>query len=53
MAMGNIIISNIVLQEFIYPENVAYPVGGPGNPRYVVIEMHYDNPNQNSGNSKI
>ena len=38
-----------VLQDFIYPENVAYPIGGPGSARYLVMEMHYDNPNMTSG----
>ena len=37
------------LQDFTYPDNVAYPLGGEGNPRFVVIEMHYDNPNLRSG----
>jgi len=36
-------------QDFYYPENVAYPVGGPGNPEFVVLEMHYDNPQLVSG----
>ena len=39
----------IFLQDFIYPEDVAYPIGGPGNPQYVVIEMHYDNPDRDDG----
>ena len=34
--------------DFYYPENVAYPVGGPGR-EFVVLEMHYDNPQQVSG----
>ena len=38
-----------VLQDFIYPENVAYPIGGPGNPQFLVMEIHYDNPNMRSG----
>ena len=38
-----------VLQDFIYPENVAYPIGGPGNPQFLVMEIHYDNPNLRSG----
>ena len=41
------------LQDFIYPENVAYPLGGPDSPRYVVIEIHYDNPLLHSGKSSI
>ena len=38
-----------VLQDFIYPENVAYPIGGPGSARFLVMEMHYDNPDLRSG----
>ena len=38
-----------VLQDFIYPENVAYPIGGPGSARFLVMEMHYDNPDMRSG----
>ena len=36
-------------QDFYYPENVAYPVGGPGDPELVLLEMHYDNPQLVSG----
>jgi len=38
-----------LLQDFVYPENVAYPIGGPGGARFVVVEMHYDNPDLQSG----
>ena len=38
-----------MLQDFIYPENVAYPVGGPGAEMFTVIQMHYDNPNFDAG----
>lgn len=31
-------------QDFVYPEDVALPLGGVGNSEYIVIEMHYDNP---------
>jgi len=30
--------------DFNYPDNVAYPVGGQGKPEFIVLEMHYDNP---------
>ena len=40
---------HLILQDFIYPENAAYPLGGPDSPRYVVIEIHYDNPLLHSG----
>ena len=33
----------------MYPREVAYPIGGEGNPQYVVLEMHYDNPNEDFG----
>ena len=28
---------------------MAYPVGGPGAHRYIVTEIHYDNPNMQEG----
>ena len=37
------------VQEFIYPQDVAYPIGGEGTPRYVVLEVHYNNPAEVSG----
>ena len=33
----------------MYPENVAFPIGGPGNQFGIVLEMHYDNPQLTSG----
>ena len=33
----------------MFPEDVALPVGGPGAREYIVIEMHYDNPQLHSG----
>ena len=37
-------------QELTFPENVALPIGGPGTDRYLVIEIHYNNPGKVSGN---
>ena len=37
------------IKDFVYPDNVAYPIGGPGNAQYVVMEMHYDNPTLDMG----
>ncbi len=37
------------IKGFVYPADVAYPVGGPGAPRYVVMETHYNNPGGRSG----
>ena len=36
-------------QDFVFPEGVAFPVGGRGAREYLVIEMHYDNPLLHSG----
>ena len=40
-------------QDFYYPENVAYPVGGPGNSQFIMLEMHYDNPQLVSGDDNV
>ena len=44
---GGIIL--LTMQDFLYPEDVAYPIGGEGNPHYIILEMHYDNPAEVSG----
>ena len=36
-------------QDFVYPEGISYPVGGSGQERFVLIEVHYDNPNSMAG----
>lgn len=36
-------------EEFRYPDNVALPFGGPGSHQYLVMELHYDNPEMISG----
>jgi len=36
-------------QDFRYPDDVAYPFGGQGSPEYLVMELHYDNPNMIEG----
>ena len=33
----------------MYPENVAFPIGGPGAQQHIVVEMHYDNPEGRDG----
>jgi len=35
--------------DFVYPENVAYPIGGPGSARFLVVQLHYNNPELQSG----
>ena len=36
-------------QDFIYPQEVAYPIGGASGQRFLVMQVHYDNPMRNSG----
>ena len=36
-------------QDFIYPDNVGFPIGGPDSNQYAVIELHYNNPEEASG----
>lgn len=38
-----------IIQEFVYPEGVAYKVGGPNSYQYALLEIHYDNQNSTSG----
>ena len=38
-----------MLQEFVYPEGVALPIGGVGTEQIFIIQMHYDNPNNIAG----
>jgi hypothetical protein len=33
----------------VYPDNVAFPFGGEGFPEYLVMELHYDNPQMMQG----
>ena len=35
----------------MYPDNVAFPFGGEDFPEYLVMELHYDNPEMIMGNS--
>lgn len=37
------------IQDFIYPEGVALPVGGSDNHSVVLLEVHYDNPDMRTG----
>ncbi|KAL5460037.1 hypothetical protein EMCRGX_G033450 [Ephydatia muelleri] len=35
--------------DFIYPNGIAFPIGGRSDEQYVVMEMHYNNPSLTSG----
>ena len=41
---------NVTFKKFVYPENVALPIGGERNDKYLLIEIHYDNPRMETGN---
>ena len=32
------------MQAFNFPADVSFSFGGPGSPRYLVNQLHYDNP---------
>ncbi|XP_013382662.1 DBH-like monooxygenase protein 1 [Lingula anatina] len=34
----------LTLQAQVYPENVGLPFGGEGDPTFLYVETHYDNP---------
>ena len=37
------------LQDFVYPDNVAYPIGGSTGKQFAMIEIHYNNPKETAG----
>ena len=39
------------IKKFVYPENVGLPIGGERNDKYLLIEIHYDNPRMETGNT--
>ncbi|CAH1248491.1 MOXD1 [Branchiostoma lanceolatum] len=36
-------------EALVYPEHVGFPIGGADDSRYLLVEMHYDNPQLLSG----
>lgn len=40
-------------KDFVYPEDVAFAVGGVGQDQFALIEMHYDNPDNAEGTKLI
>ncbi len=43
----------IHIQDFIVPDGIGIPIGGSNKPNYVLLEVHYDNPNLDSGITMI
>ena len=37
------------LQGVSYPEQAGYPIGGDDFPRYVMLEVHFNNPEKIAG----
>ena len=33
-----------IYQDFVFPKDVAFAIGGPGAREYMMIEIHYNNP---------
>ena len=42
-------VNSYLLQEFLYPVHTGLPVGTDDSPKVVVMETHFDNPNEKSG----
>ena len=38
-----------VFQDYVFPENVSFPLGGSGQPNKIMLEVHYDNPMRHAG----
>ena len=36
-------------KEFYYPANAGFPLGRADSPKVVILEIHYDNPEQKEG----
>ena len=36
-------------QPFYFPSNAGYSIGAPDDASFYILEMHYDNPKQESG----
>ena len=36
-------------QDFVFPKDVAFAIGGPGAREYMMIEIHYNNPSLHQG----
>ena len=40
---------NFIIQDYIFPTDVAFPLGGKGQPFKILLEVHFDNPNGVNG----
>ena len=40
---------DLVFKEFYYPENAGFPIGKADSPKVLILEIHYDNPENKQG----
>lgn len=38
-----------LFKDFYYPENAGFPIGKADSPKVVILEIHYDNPENKEG----
>ena len=41
--------NTVLFQEFYFPEHVGFPIGTPDSSKVVILEVHYDNPQEREG----
>ena len=41
--------TNNCIQDYVFPNGVAFPLGGKGQPFKILLEVHFDNPNNVNG----
>ena len=44
-----VFIDGLFFQAFYYPEHVGFPIGKTDSPKIIILEIHYDNPNNVEG----
>jgi len=40
---------DLVFKEFYFPEDAGLPIGRADSPRLLILEIHYDNPENKQG----
>ena len=41
-----------IFQPYYFPEEAGYPLGGPNDLNFFVLQIHYDNPTMKPGKIK-
>ncbi len=42
-------VENLLYKDFYYPEHAGFPIGKADSPKVVILEIHYDNPENKKG----